>query len=350
MPNVVRIPPLQGWDKGVQDIRNALPVRGDGQWLPMARQANWLLNAGSSLVVAGMDNQELSPGSNYSFRYYAWPHAHIVSRLWVISLGGDDDGSSGTIHSLDGTTELHRWSVLPSDSDTAYQTRKVVYAVETVGSSADGQIGFQVRVDSGAAGHAIVQSACCYEVPLVWVEPGDHPGCEYPETNSLRGGEAIYDDESDQRASLVAVQNTIATIANDARRAALWSVWRQVPILRVASTFTPAFGSAVLPVLARRRFTEDGVGNRTIAFAVCVEGTGEFKIDVASGDSVTVVCTAEVATSWITGTVDVSAEDPDELENDGGLRSGDPDLVVIQLKGDDGAGLSLYGFCAGEVD
>lgn len=348
MPYVVRIPPLLPSAPG---IRTGLPVRGESQWYQMAQQANWLLTAGGSLVIAGPEAQLLSVNTNYTFKFYAWPHAQNTYRMWVVGLGGDEDGASGTIKNIGATQTLATWSVPARDPGNEHDTPLIVVCQPEIDAApAAGQIGLRVDIDANSPGEAKVQSIACYEVPIPWAaQATGHPDVELPDENLHRGGEPIYDDESTQLVGPSSIAATVQFIADDARRSCLASLWRLVPLHRVTATYAVPFGAAALPVLARRKYVEHGAAGRTIAVAVFLEGTGYCTVGATSGDSHEFTVTASGG-AWVTTTLDVDAEDLAELATDGGLQSGARDYITIALKGDGAGGIYLYGFCAAETD
>ncbi len=336
--------------------RNMLPVLGTGQWTDAAQQANWALGHGSTLVTSGPSQYDMtSGGSPYEFRFKCMPRPQNTYRLWTVSLAADDDGGGCTLRSLDGATDYARADIPPSDADVKAHAGLIVSfpqsnADDSVDGSGHSEFGFEIVVDAGVDA-VWVTSIGCYELPLVFAAPGDVPSPGvFPEESAMASGEPIYDDGNvPAEKSAAAVAYAAVAAETSARRSAMaaWALYETAFI--TTSTFVDAYGGYV-PLLARRRYSSDTAGNRSIRVWVQAAGVGQVRLTMTNGSTTTLTYASAGVYQWQTATISVDAENLANLGTDGGLQSSTRDELRVEIRCTDAIVLAVRCVCAGEID
>lgn len=354
LPQVPRVPPMVP-DRGAATRRNMRPVIGTGQWSEQGEQASWLLSRGSALVCMGPELTPLTPGDDFDFRFKCLPHAQNTKRLWSVSFASDDNGASGKIKSLDGGTTYESFVVPTLFATLPSHTSRIVHFVtdnsdDDVDGNGHSEFGIKISMDATSPEETYVTSITCTELPVPYVEPDDFPGgtYKYPAQQSLRTGEPIYDDEGDQFTGPAGVQRATKAAEEDARRAVLFTCHEYPAVTETGSTFVDAFEEPI-PVLARRRYSTDGAGNRTIKVWCYVIGVGQVRLTAATGDTTTLTYNTPSDYEWQVADLDIDAENLASLATDGGLRSATRDTVRVEIRCTDTV-LGLRCVMGGEVD
>ncbi len=172
----------------------------------------------------------------------------------------------------------------------------------------------------------------------------------FPDETSLASGEPIYDDgNAPAEVSAAAVAYAAVAAETSARRAAMaaWQLWEGASI--TTSTFVDAYGGNV-PLLARRRYSTDGAGNRSIRVWVYAFGTGQVRLTMTNGSTATLTYASPSAFEWQTATLSVDAENLANLGTDGGLQSATRDELRVEIRCTDAVLLAVRSVCAGEID
>lgn len=355
-PNVPRIPPMVGNAGPTETRRNFLPVIGDGQLRDHGEQAAWLLTRGSTLVCMGPEATAMTAGNNYDYHYKCLPHPQNTKRLWSVSLAADDDGASGKIKSLDGATTYATWTCPAIGVDMpAHTVRIVTFVVDNADDSVDGnghsEFGIRIAMDSGTPGEAFVTSIQCSELPVPFVLPGDYPDASYvyPNVDSLRTGQLIYDDEDDpSTTSMPSVALATRAAETDARRAVLFCCYQLTGIVVTGGSYEDVY-EAPVPVLARKRYDGEAAAGRTIKVWCYAKGVGDVKVTAASGDTATMSYNSAGAFVWNVASLDIDAENMGSLASDGGLQSSTRDTVHVEAKCTSGS-ITVQCVMGGEVD
>ncbi len=333
-------------------LRAAAPIKGTDDWQAYGSLANYLIGHGSTLIASG-PVEGVEDGNSLTARFYIWPHEQNYARLWTISLVkyGDQLPMSGSIEIPD-STEAFRWRIPESWPAFVPQT---FYYVQIVDPSNDtpGEIAITMNVDDASgpdSGNFVyIQSVGCTEIPRYLLE--DFGSVVVPDLNSLRSPAGIYDSGA---LSIAAVCRASVAAKSQARRACLYSSYFPTGSTQTDTTFdgvSDFFHVDRLPTVVPRRMHQFE-NSRTIAFAALVSSTGgsgtnrgEFRItNVEVGTPTTVAF--PTGTVWVTGTVECSNNDPDELDEEGGDGGMIPELRRTGTT----TNVTLYGLCLAETD
>jgi hypothetical protein len=274
--------------------------------------------------------------------------------MWTVSLSADDDGGGGMIRSLDGATDYQRFEVPQTAGDyPSHTTRIVTFVTDNADDSVDGnghsEFGFEIVIDADVDA-VYVTSVGCYEMPLDYVQPSDLAGSAgFVDESKCESGKPIYDDEqTPPEVGPAAVAYAAVSAETNAKRSAMAAWWFTQAIAESGSTFAPAFGGNV-PLLARRRYSTDGAGNREIRVWVYAIGVGQIRLTMTTGDTATLTWSYPSNYAWQTATISCDAESLATLGTDGGLRSSTRDELLVEMRTTDVV-IGLRCVCAGEID
>lgn len=347
-----KIPPM--YPLGTPQRRNMLPVLGNGQWTEHAQQANWVLGHGSALVTSGPAGFPMADAEVHEFRFKCKPRPQNHYRLWCVSFSADDDGGGGMIRSLDSATDYARVDVPATLQDLpGHTTRVVTFVTDDTDDDVDGdgfsEFGFEILVDADV--DAIYMVSCtCTEMPLAFAAPDEIAvdNVTFPDEASCESGQPIYDDElTPAQVGPAACAWAQVAAETNAKRSSMAS-WVS-PVAAAGTSFAPIYGGSV-PLLARRRYSSDGAGNREIRVWVYAFGLGQVKLTMTTGDTATLTYAAPLAYEWQTATISVDAEDLSTLDSEGGVRGGTLDQLLVETLHTIGEVFVVRCVCAGEID
>lgn len=340
-------------------IATAAPVRGTKQWVSMGKLANYVGGRGSTLVATNNPRATIPlDGNTHTFRYYVWQSAQTARRIWVVWLEWDTAGAgyidftNNPTISLNGATADEVRVTWGADDGAFYAGFVPVILVEDITSPSGGEQEVTIAITNvvGSQTDIAVRGIACYEMPRPEIEQGT---TEYGvDWSTSLPGQPIQEQTaaSTLGQSVGGVRAFVANRLDEAgRRCALfhWAV-------DTSQAFTGA-GTAMfdnedeMPLLARNRLPTDTT--RTVTAAVYVrasDGTTDGNIvltTTGSGNSVSLPVSG-TSWGWVTGTLDVDAED---LSASDGRRSSRFDQIDVVLARANGTGtLQVAGISIGE--
>lgn len=330
-------------------IRAATVVKGSGQWREMADASLWLFSKGSQAVVAGPGLYQFDESdTEVEYRFYVWPSAKAVSRIWFVSLFAPTEGVTGTIESPDGS--------IVEFSIGASMLVQTVRVPEVVASAAAGEVIITITIATGTNMQVVGINA--HELPRKVLTQVDT--AYVPAVQTCDSGQPIYDEDDTDSLSINGVTHSLQYAVIEGRRAKLFD-WRNNAGVVITATSFPgssnifSFNPAVLARGLYDPAHDAAFADRTVAWAVRakVSGStpsGEVKVtsNAGSGNTSTLTFTS-TSLVWMTGTFKIKAEDPTTNATDGGLGTGRDELLFVARK-TAGTSITINGIAVAEID
>jgi len=327
-------------------IRNAAPIMGGDDWSPWGAACNWMNARGATLVSApGAADEEINVEDGALYRYWIWPHALNITRVWHFGLACPDDVAetiTGTVTLEDATTAEWR---IPAGTRADQEVRFKIFQTIDPPSGADQQafIWYQ-RTDLGADTNPYVTSHRCEELPRTFHE-------ELLDEQTCLPQRLIYQSDSplDQIKSAHAVGLHMEIAKELCRRAHLLTFFYPPGIEFDLGTFAAFLPTSIGDVPIQPRHLHNGETTRSVPWVIyagATGGDGEVRLTAASGDTDTITVD-EGAAGWYGGTIELNTEDPSTLDSDGGLRGGVRDTIVCEARVTTATTLNMYGLNIG---
>lgn len=313
------------------NVRTREPV-SSLDWRLAGELGNHLIGTGRHLVRGFRPDDVLSASATGTYRLILWPSRCVTHRVWQVGLSLDPassgdaeitftDPSSGT----GGFRLSSRSAVTPYSQTFAH--------VETITSptSSETQVAPTIAVAAGSL-DVTVTWLSCWEVPRIAL-PGDATELGVS-LGSLDGDTPIY---ADTGVSLGGLATQLDDARDISQRSGLFA-WA----VDSTGAFSTTSGSAVAifngDISQLARYLYNGVTTRTIeARAYVRAGTttaGQVQLAMASGDTLNLDIPSGSSGEWVTGQIDVHAED---LSAADGRRSSTWDTMNAKLVRTSGA-------------
>lgn len=306
-------------------VVTAAPVRGP-QWIAAALATNHLLGRGRVLIPHSFCNTALTKSSTRTLRFKTWPSLHARLRRWTLSVKRPI--LTTTPHTITFNDPSGGAHVLIAEPGAAGDILLFSIA-ETISSPSGSETELVVTFDAGTGDSHTLTWISCSEHPRPDLDPATESGVVVDRLNPNR----IIDLGP---AEVLAGVDDAVDIA---QRSGLFQFARaEADYLSTTSAgYTPVFLSGAVPVvLGRSLYVGDTL--RTVQVrARCSSGagtTGNLRFTMASGDTLVLAITSAMASSWLSGTLDVKAED---LSTSDGRRGGADDTCLIEWQRTGGA-------------
>jgi hypothetical protein len=338
----------------INEIRASLPVVG----LPhkgCSQSLNWLLGRGHPLAVCGP--QVIPAWETHLFSFWVHPDDLHPNFLWDISISAIDGTNAPRV--VNGTIGI------------ADSTQIVTFT-----TSSDGSLTRVAARQDVEPSNTPMEINCVFSTDFP--DPGEFGGiptfdvyliihgihvCEMPQLRLNGYGVAMSTLDARQpiyaqagaisHESITALPN-LAQLANDsyARRGALFS-WYSPFTDELNQTTSTSYVEIfpVRPSVQGRLITKGQTkGNIKVNVAARVTGgTGQVRVSMTSGDSLTFDVTSTTV-AWVgEQTMTANCDDPDRWETDGGIRGGTRDDVIFEMKAPSGQTIAIQGLCITEA-
>lgn len=354
---VPTFPPLLDVLNGDADastgLRAALPVKGQAQWTAFADAANWIIAQGGTLVTQGPSGG-VDVGGSTTYRYYIWPRYQIAARLYCVSLGMRI-ATQANWHATGSITGVGSWKIEPSHYRRVSTFQFLVPVVSPTNTA--GELTVVLNQTSGGAS-VYLEGLSIYEIPRATLErfgPAASPltadPAYAPLRSSLQTGAPIT--EGNTATATLSVDGLLRVglheeLAQSAgRRSCLFSDFRLATLVQaVGTTYTSVFFRDPA-VLARGTYFGSSV--RQIAIAAYGSGPTGSNVRFTADSGATATLVLPTSAGWITGVLNVDAEDPGTWSSSGGLRSDTRDRIAVQAQRVGAGTCSVLGICMGEA-
>lgn len=301
------------------------------EWGPMGHALNYLLGRGSTLVPWHCPNDTLVASATGTYRYTIWPRRACSHRLWLVALKVASGFASVTFTDPSGGAST--WDVAIRSTGAV----KTFVHVETVSSptSSETTIAPTIAVASGSSDTQVLGVAC-FEVPRLAL-PGDATELGV-DVSTLLTDTPIYNDTGVSIGGLSALLDDARDIAQRSSIFA-WAVTSAGAFSTTSGTAVDIFNGNV-SALGRSLYNGDTV--RTVEARAYVRAgattAGTVQLAMASGDTLNLSIPSGSSGEWVTGQIDVHAED---LSAADGRRSSTWDEIGAKLVRTSGAN-SVY--------
>jgi hypothetical protein len=310
------------------------PVRGP-HWSSIAPALNHLLGRGGTLIPWTSLNESLLKSATHTYRFTIWPRYQATHRVWLVSAVGSSAISGSQLTFTDPSGDSSSFVVGEDES----WVRSPHLHVEEIAArtSSETQVLVTISNATSPSENATTLGIACFEIPRpeLAVDANDY-GIDLA---TIGGGLSIYED---QGKSLGGVGQAISHAVAATRRRGLFHFARRAgggnlafsggayaELLSFRPTFLDRFlyASNTVQTVPVRIYTRSGAGT-----------TGNVRLTMANGDTLTFAITAADSGTWRTGSIDVHAED---LSTADGRRSTTWDTCTVEGQRTAGAN-SLY--------
>ena len=330
---------------GVNNIRAAAPVVGDGQWKVAADVSVFLHGRLTNQLLSMGGDKAVAPGGSTTYRFWHWPHSQARSNIWLFTLIPTGFfGAHGTFEAPAGTTLLH-WSI---DGGVAEISRTFIAQAEAAESDTPQEITCKFTVASDSVSSMVLSNLSCFECPMQSITTATGPGSSIPISDTDVTKAAIM-AEADGEQSANAVMLAMDTARTRARRSSLFCWANVADGGRTLSSSIHANVFALDPVINARHLY-NGTNTAVVDWAVLAKVSGgggsEVKAIVGStgvASSVTITSSASTG-DWVHGTSTVKTEDMSLLDSNGGIRDSVRETLRFTAKRS-----IIYAICVGEA-
>ena len=306
------------------------PVRAQ-QWRAAAELSNHVLGRGHTVIPSSsIDQAFAATGAKTDLRFKIMQTIQATHRVWSLrftvtgatgsSLMRFEDPSGGVIDAVFGAAGAYHVAWVETVSVRLSQETEVV-------------CGF--ICDSASTKGCTLESASCYEAPRPELElDTDNLGVQLSPIAPIG---AIYSADGQ---SVGGVAQAYSLAWELAARAGLFQFARVTPGLANSSGSAADMFAAPFPLLGRKHHRASTTKTVLVRARVSsdVGTTGEINFTMSSGGFLSLAISAGLSPAWVTGTLDIDAEDNTTSD---GRRGAAFDLCTVDWKRSTGAG-SVY--------
>ncbi len=303
-------------------ILSGRPVRGQ-HWKGLALAANHLLGRGAVLIPHAFCNTQLPKSATTTLRFKAWCSLHATHRLWALTIRVATATSPSPFVFTDASGGTHAFSVPAGTSGETFRVEFIETVATPSGSEEELVVTFEELDNVSDPDLAFIS---CTELPRpdLAIDTSEYG----VSVDGHSPGRTVHLATGYGPGSVLASLDAAVGIA---KRAGLFQFARgDSDYLTTTSTSSvPVFASGAVPILLDRSlFVGDTV--RTVPVRVRASSgtatTGEIVFTMGSGDTLTLSITSAMSPTWLSGSIDVHAED---LSASDGRRASTNDDCVI---------------------
>lgn len=314
------------------------PVRAM-TWAQAAHAVNWLSAAGSHCIPKFFGGEAtVAAGSTATYHVQLVQTPQAKYRMWDVAYYADVTPGdfamtftdpSGTPHDISGRSQV-------ATADIEDLVEKPV--LETIATRTGGIVPATFSFTSGASSTktACIYTISCFELPRGALQ------CDAQDlgiaVESILGADApgpILDGDAYTSLGAV-VQGHYAPFKAQPRVQFVWAEPAGQGISTTSATFVPLFEEGPVCLGTKLYRTSTTIAMTVYAYVrTGAATTGELRVTMTSGGTVTIAIPTSTTGAWVTGTVDIDCEDMTAAD---GRRAGRDDIATVEVRRVSGAG------------
>lgn len=299
-------------------------------WGDIGRLLHYVRGRGRMLVPYTFVNDALSSGVAYTARFRTAPSGVAITRVWIVAVRGVslDFGSEITLQA--GGAAARTFPI------GFWRPSYLVYLEDgCTKTTAATDLAITITADA----NCVLEGIACYELPRAVLTPTTDLGVHL---DSLYPRRSIY---SSAEEGIDAIARGI--LATKCRRIGLFGWWgAEMNTVSTSNVDTWSFPIPVVPALDAFGTTQRKIVVTVWCWVSNATTAADFTFVAGSGDSDVLSLPAAAGSTtpqWLTGSLDVDAEDLSSADGDAG------DTVQLQVKRTSGAGtVKWQGACGFE--